>query len=168
MSRWKSSGKSLRTTKYLTKLATMQATITAVIISFFKGYLKGFSQQEKELNIMYSNAIFAATGIYLILPHKLSSSWRIRKPLMLLLRRLARSLRQSQILKIIRLRSSLLKGLKKGRPVSLLIVRLVLQERCITLLYTFKALTPTITTLSRLLFKLFLQIIIRSRTYSII
>ena len=146
----------------------MWATITAVIINFFKGYLRGFGRQKQNLNTIYSNTIFATTGIYLIQPHKLSSSQRIRKPLILLLRRLVRSLRQSQILKIIRLRSSLLKGLKKGRLASLLIARLVLQERCIMLLYIFKALTPTITTLLQPPFKLFLQIIIRSRTYSII
>ena len=148
ISRQKSSGKSLRTTKYLTKLDTIQAIIMAVIINFFKSYLRGFRKQGQKLNIIHSNTIFAAMGMYLIQPHKLSSSQRIRKPLILPLRKLVRSLRQSLILRMIRLRSSLLKGLKKGRPASLLIARLVLQESCIMLLYIFKALTPTITTLS--------------------
>jgi len=66
ISRWKSSGKSLRTTKYLIKLDTVWATITAVIIDFFKGYLRGFGRQKLKLNMIYSNTVFAATGMYLI------------------------------------------------------------------------------------------------------
>ena len=62
---------------------------------------------------MHSNAVFATTGIYLILPHKLSSSQRIRKLLTLPLRKLTRSLKQSWSLRTIRLRNSLPKGLKK-------------------------------------------------------
>ena len=45
-SRWRSSGKSLRTTKYLTKLDTVWAIIIVVIINFFKGYLRGFRRQK--------------------------------------------------------------------------------------------------------------------------
>jgi len=66
ISRWKSSSKSLRTTKYLIKLDTVWATITAVMIDFFKGYLRGFRRQKLKLNMIHSNTIFAATGMYLI------------------------------------------------------------------------------------------------------
>ena len=139
MSRQKSSSKSLRTTKYLIKLDTIQVIITAAIIGFLKGYLRGFKRQKQKLDIIHSNTKFATIGIYLIQLYKLSSSQRIRKPLTLPLRILMKSLRQNQILKITRLRSSLPKGLKKERLASLLIVRLGLQEKCITLLYIFKA-----------------------------
>ena len=142
-------------------------TIT-VIINFFKGYLRGFKRQKYKLNTIYYNIALAATGIYLIQLYKLSSLQRIRTPSTLLLRRPVISLRHSQALKTIRLRSFLLKGLKKGRLASLPIVRLVLQERYITSLYIFEALTPTITPSSRSLFELFLQIIIYGRTRGII
>ena len=66
ISRWKSFGKSLRTTKYLIKLDTVWAIIIAVIIDFFKGYLRGFRRQKLKLNTIHSNTVFAAIGIYLI------------------------------------------------------------------------------------------------------
>jgi hypothetical protein len=46
ISRWKSSGKFLKTTKYLIKLDTVWVIITAVMIDFFKGYLRGFRRQK--------------------------------------------------------------------------------------------------------------------------
>ena len=66
ISRWKSFGKSSRTTKYLTRLDTVWVIITAVIINFFKSYLRGFRKQGQKLNIIYSNTVFATIGMYLI------------------------------------------------------------------------------------------------------
>ena len=167
MSRQRFSGKFSKTTKYLIRLGIVLVIIMEAMISFLNDSLHGLKMQKQKLDLTPSNTAFAAMAIYLILPRRPSSSLRIRKPLILLSRRLAQSLNRTQILIRIKLRNFQLKELKKGKLVNILIKQLALQERCIILSRIFKALTPTITTLLLLPYEQSLQIIRRVRTRSI-